>query len=210
MKGEEITTYQQIVAFCKRRTTHLKYKALSKAAERSPGARHMNAIQPNGCDVPLAPTYSQAQLDQINAAVKVGGAPRTNSPRGRSPGAGGTAQGKGRAPGYSFPNDQCMECSSKNHRRANCPVYKKVLEANGGQRPAGHMGDFEKAHKACQEKNGKPRSKSPARGDGKGGNFRTHVKGLMDEHNEDVGNVCDSSASSCGSGAHMKAMVASG
>ena len=44
MKGEEITTYQQIVAFCKHRTTHVKYKALSKAAERSVGARHMNAI----------------------------------------------------------------------------------------------------------------------------------------------------------------------
>ena len=34
MKGDEIKTYQQIVTFCKQRTTHLKYKALSKAAER--------------------------------------------------------------------------------------------------------------------------------------------------------------------------------
>ena len=35
-------------------------------------------------------------------------------------------------------------------------------------------------------------------------------KNLMDESHEDPGNVSDSSASSCGSGAHMKAMVASG
>ena len=72
------------------------------------------------------------------------------------------------------------------------------------------MGDFEKARKAFQDKHGKPQSKSPARGNGKGGNRRTHVKGLMDEDHEDPGNVSDSSASSCGSGAHMKAMAASG
>ena len=64
MKGDEITTYQQIVAFCKRRTTHLKYKALSKAAERSPGARHMNVLKPDGGDVPVAPMYSKAQPDK--------------------------------------------------------------------------------------------------------------------------------------------------
>ena len=44
IKGDEIKTYQQIVSFCKRRTTHLKYKVFSKAAERLPGARHMNAL----------------------------------------------------------------------------------------------------------------------------------------------------------------------
>ena len=50
------------------------------------------------------------------------------------------SQGRGRSPGcdsaprYSFPNDQCMACSSKNHRRADCPVYGKVMKANGGQR----------------------------------------------------------------------------
>ena len=50
MKGDEIKAYQQIVSFCKRRTTHLKYKALSKAAERSPRARHMNALKPDATD----------------------------------------------------------------------------------------------------------------------------------------------------------------
>ena len=78
-KGEEITTHQQIVAFCKRRTTHLKYKALSKAAEKSPGACHMNVLKPDGGDAPVAPTYSQAQLDQIIAAVKVGGADKRST-----------------------------------------------------------------------------------------------------------------------------------
>ena len=70
------------------------------------------------------------------------------------------------------------------------------------------MGDFEKARKAFQDKHGKPRSKSPARGNGKGGR-RTHVKGLVDEDHEDPGNVSDCSVSSCGS-AHMKAMVSDG
>ena len=56
IKGEKITTYQQIVAFCKRRTTHLKYKALSKAAEKSPGARHMNVSKPESGDVSMTPT----------------------------------------------------------------------------------------------------------------------------------------------------------
>ena len=70
------------------------------------------------------------------------------------------------------------------------------------------MGDFEKARKAFQDKHGKPRSKSPARGNGKSGG-RTHVKGLVDEDHEDLGNMSDSSVSSCGS-AHMKAMVADG
>ena len=90
MKGDENTTYQQIVSSCKRRTTHLKYKALSKAAEKSPGARHMHALKPDGGDVPVAPMYSQAQLGQIIAAVKVGsantrakgGGKGTSSPRG--------------------------------------------------------------------------------------------------------------------------------
>ena len=102
-----------------------------------------------------------------------------------------------------------MECSYKNHRRADCPAYKKILEANGGQRPVGHMGDFEKARKALPDKHGKPQSESPARGNGKSGSRKTHVKGLVDEDHEDPGNVSDRSASSCGS-AHMKAMVADG
>ena len=49
MKGDEIKTYQQIVSFCKRSATHLKYKALSKTAERSPGAGHMNVLKPDRC-----------------------------------------------------------------------------------------------------------------------------------------------------------------
>ena len=93
MKGDEIKTYQQIVSFCKRRTTHLKYKALSKAAERSPGARHMKAPNPDATDVPIAPMYSQAQLDQIIAAVKVRGKP----PRAKGGGKGTHSPGRGRS-----------------------------------------------------------------------------------------------------------------
>ena len=59
--------------------------------------------------------------------------------------------------------------ASKIHRRADCPAYKKILEANGGQRPVRHMRDFEKARKAFQDKLRKPRSKFPARGNEKGG-----------------------------------------
>ena len=32
-----------------------------------------------------------------------------------------------------FPIAQCMECFSKYHRPADCPVYKKIIDANGGQ-----------------------------------------------------------------------------
>ena len=81
MKGDEIKTYQQIVSFCKRRTTHLKYKALSKVAERSPGAHHMNVLKLDGCDVPIAPMYLQAELGQIIAAVKVGAKPEGQLPK---------------------------------------------------------------------------------------------------------------------------------
>ena len=110
MKGDEIKTYQQIVDFCKRRTTHLKYKALSRHAEKGPGARHMNVLKPESGDVSMASTYTQAQLDQIIAAVKVGctdkrstkgGGKGTSSPRGRSPGGRDSAP-----PRFSFPNDQ--------------------------------------------------------------------------------------------------------
>ena len=33
--------------------------------------------------------------------------------------------GQDSAPRYSFPNDQYMECNSKNHPRADCPVYQE-------------------------------------------------------------------------------------
>ena len=79
------------------------------------------------------------------------------------------------------------------------PVYQKVLQFNGDQRPVGNMSDFEKARKAHNDKYSKPGSKCPARGNGKGG-ARTHVKGMVDEDNhEDLGNLSDSSASRCGS-----------
>ena len=76
------------------RSTNLEYKALSEAAERSPGAKHTNALKHVATDMPVAPMYSHAQLDQIIAAVKVGGkggaksgSKGTQSPgRGRSPG----------------------------------------------------------------------------------------------------------------------------
>ena len=37
--------YQQSVSFCKQRTT--KHKALSKAAEMSPGAKHVSMLRPD-------------------------------------------------------------------------------------------------------------------------------------------------------------------
>ena len=93
-----------------------------------------------------------------------------------------------------------------NYDKIGVSYFRIILQANGSRRHVGHTGNFEKTRKGHNDKHGKPRSKSPAKGNGKGG-ARSHVKGTVAEDNhEDPGNLSDSSASSRGS-AHMKAMV---
>ena len=72
-------------------------------------------------------------------------------PRGRSS---SPAGGKDRPPQFRYPDDECMECGSKAHRRAECPIFKKVMEGNNGKWPKGHKGKFEKARDAHRKKYG--------------------------------------------------------
>ena len=46
-----------------------------------------------------------------------------------------------------FHEDHCWYCDAKGHDRQSCDKYKKLLAANGGRRPAGYEGAFEKAQR---------------------------------------------------------------
>ena len=85
----------------------------------------------------------QTTPSQINemviAAVKAATAGQKSSsssptgartpPRGRST---SPAGGKDRPPPLTYPDDECMECGSKAHRRADCPIFKRSWRATMG------------------------------------------------------------------------------
>ena len=40
---------------------------------------------------------------------------------------------------FMWPSGTCWECESKEHMQFDCPIYARLLAANGGRAPPGHM-----------------------------------------------------------------------
>ena len=71
--------------------------------------------------------------------------------RGRSPGPG---------PGKFWFKPDCWWCGANRHQKKDCEKYLKTLADNGGTRPKGRKGTFDKAKEAWLKEH-RPRSKSP-------------------------------------------------
>ena len=129
----------------------------------------------------VAALKSQAGTKPSSSGVKT-------PPRGRSE--------SPRPPPFKYPDNECMECGATTHRRADCPIFKKVLAANGGQWPKGHKGKFEKARDAHQKKHGRGSSRGRLHSSERYKKKTTHVKQLdaSNESSSDPGLV-DSSDS---------------
>ena len=56
----------------------------------------------------------------------------------------------------------CWECGKNGHKRPDCPEYQALLAKNGGKRPKGHKGAFDKARDEFRRKHG-GRSRTPSR-----------------------------------------------
>ena len=91
--------------------------------------------------------------DVIEAALNAIQQSRNEKPvRPRSPPPSG-------GPSFGFEKD-CFECGGIGHQRKDCDVYKKLLKENGGRRPKGHQGAFEKARAELRRKHSKARTTS--------------------------------------------------
>ena len=152
---------------------------------------HAVTAQESTDQPPLQSTPNQIN-EMVIAAVKAATAGQKSGsgggkapPRGRSSSPGG---GKDRPPPFRYPDDECMECGSKSHRRADCPIFKKVMDSNGGKWPKGHKGKFEKARDAHRKKYG---NRSGSR-DRRSQSPKGHTKAVTPQS----GNISDSSESS--------------
>ena len=192
----EITTYREIVDFCKRRTMRARAMAQARIASSQGPRRKVHAVTPQTEPENSSMQTSPSQINEmVIAAVKAATAGQKSSsngptgartpPRGRST---SPAGGKDRPPPFRYPDDECMECGSKAHRRAECPIFKKVMEGNNGKWPKGHKGKFEKARDAHRKKYG---NRSGSR-DRRSQSPRSHTKAVTHE----AGNLSDSSESS--------------
>ena len=112
----------------------------------------------------------EEKFDRLVNAIgdsRNGGGSRDGNGRGRAPSP-GSRYGKGdtRKPRSESPSPRpnngnrpspdfkgktgaraCWECGKEGCTRATCPVYKELLAKNGGRRPDGHRGAFEKSAK---------------------------------------------------------------
>ena len=111
----------------------------------------------------LSPTTSEMNISDIVAKTIAavqnaqGAKPKgdKNKPRATSPGP---------QPGKFWFKPDCWWCGADGHQKRDCDDYKKMLAKNGGTRPKGLKGAFEKAREAWNKEHGRDRdgrSKSP-------------------------------------------------
>ena len=183
LKNDEITTYQDVIAFCKKRTFRLRHIAQSKAATKTGSSRKVAAVLRTP-----APTtegrvddgnFTKQLNDMIVAAVKSQAGAKPSHTGARTPPRGRSESPRPPPPPpFKYPDNECMECGATTHRRADCPVFKKVLAANDGKWPKGHKGKFEKARDAHQKKHGRGASRGRLHSRERALKKTTHVKQL--------------------------------
>ena len=117
----------------------------------------------------------------INAMLKKGGK-GDGKGRGRSPGKdggrGNRSRGTSPQPKNKFIwSGTCWCCNEPGHKRDTCEKFEKILAANNGKKPEGHIGAHEKAKKAWKET-----KKKKEREDRK---CQPHPKSMTANDNED-------------------------
>lgn len=146
----EIQTMQDIYRFVTRKTLHHKHLAQQKALLQSRGRRPVAELKELSLEDIVAQTVAAVQKSnpRNSPGPKTEGA---NQQRTRSPGP---------APGKFWFDKDCWFCGANGHQKRDCKQLQKVIADNGGVRPKGLKGAFEKAKEAWLKEH-RPRSKSP-------------------------------------------------
>ena len=151
----DIRTMQGVYQFVTRKTTHQKHLAQQRALIQSRTRRSpISEISPKINEVNINDIVAKTIAAVQNAQ---GAKPRgdKNQPRAKSPGP---------QPGKFWFKPDCWWCGADGHQKRDCEKYKKMLAENGGTRPKGLKGAFEKAREAWNKEHGRDRdgrSKSP-------------------------------------------------
>ena len=191
MKHETIDTFQVVMEFRKKRTNRLRARSLASLKRKT--GRPITSIQSqmgagDEDDDNRVPTV--AEMKEMMNAVTAQRPPRTRSTKPEN------MTNPDGTPKFWFHEDHCWYCDANGHDRQSCDKYKRLLAANGGRRPAGYEGAFEKARKAHRAKHGTGSTSSPSRnthssqrpagpktgkgGNGSGDKSKKHVKGVTE------------------------------
>ena len=164
-QDKTIQTHHDIYAYIQRKCIYRRHKEQQKnyvnqhARGRTP-LKVMGEYNQGCQDAKCGDANCGGQMkvqDIVEATINAIQQSRNDKPvRPRSPSPSG-------GPRFWFEKD-CFECGGMGHQRKDCEVYKKLLKENGGKRPKGHQGAFEKARSEFRKKHAKARSPSPKTG----------------------------------------------
>ena len=159
-----VKSWQEIVSWCKVKTVYRRQKILAEQA-RKPGGRIASLlIEREGgeerSEAPAAdnPAGGPPQWFQ-DYITKLGG----NKGKGKGTKGAGRGNTKGTGKGIRISFEGCWHCGSKDHSRAKCPAFEKLMaDHNRGvsdrsqwKLPAGYMGKYEEAKKKARAAAGK-------------------------------------------------------
>ena len=186
----EITDYDSLKAFCRRRTEFRKEQELCESTKKRILAKtrlgampmvHEPASETEGAPKGRAEERTtRRQADWRNEQVCAGdvdamivAAMTRNGNRGNDrPGGRSKTPPRGRSPGNRSErvrfmwDGSCWHCKSKDHKRDTCEAYKKICGSDG-KAPDGYVSAYHKAKKAWQA------SRKPS------GSKGTHVKAAL-------------------------------
>ena len=150
----EIRTMQDIFHYVSRKTTHQRHMAQQRALIQSRLKRSpMSELSPKPKEMNIDDIVARTLAAVQNAKAN----PRDKGKREKSPGP---------QPGKFWFKPDCWWCGADGHQKRDCNLYKKMLADNGGTRPKGLKGAFEKARDAWnkdhpRDRDNRNRSKSP-------------------------------------------------
>ena len=188
---DDVITWQDVIAFCKKRTYHLKAKSLAKAAAK--GKVHALAARKDVSEIPV-PTEGDTELEPpawakpLIAALAKPPAPhpegrpprgdRGRSPARTPPGSRNNSNGSNRDSSYRRAQRKfifrggCNHCGAEGHQRKDCAEFLAIKKKHNGELPPGCKGAREKAFdewytESKPKGSGKGKDKK-AKGSGKG------------------------------------------
>ena len=158
---DDVTTYEQIHNFIIKKYAHKKHRAQQRQVIASRGRpSRMSPVVPSqetsGTPeaMPKMPSYEEVVAMTVAALQSGNQRPPKKGDRDRRP------PSKDKPLKFWFDKD-CWECGKNGHKRPDCPEYQALLAKNGGKRPKGHKGAFDKARDEFRRKHG-ARSRTPS------------------------------------------------
>ena len=161
LNHEEVVTYRDVIAFCKRRTYHLKQKSLVRSSK---GKVNALAGASEAVEKPVPADDDLEPPDWAKPIIAALAPPAPHSaarpPRGRPTDKkkrDGSADSRGSSRGSSRDSSMkrlqrkfifrggCNHCGVEGHKRQDCAEFKAIKAKNNGQLPQGYKGARERA-----------------------------------------------------------------